>query len=126
MKKNLLFVLTLFLGLSLFANDWNVVENNYEDFIYYKIKDAPEKYQSLIDSTVYTWQTKTMYRNLYPSSCKDQVIEYLKNEKFEVRKIEDKDYPFFAIEFLEKNFPELFNVNIPLLIFHTPSFSAFL
>lgn len=116
MNRKSLIVLILMLGSIVFANDWDVVEKPYEQYFCYVITDAPEKYKNLTGTMVFAWQSRSSYRNVYDSSCKDGILEFLKNEDFEIDI--DPNYKveaaFLSVSFMEKYFPELFNVNIPV------------
>ena len=102
------------LGSIVFANDWDVVEKPYEQYFCYVITDAPEKYKNLTGTMVFAWISRSSYRNLYESSCKEGIIEFLKNEDFNIAI--DPNYKveaaFLPVSFMEKYFSQLLNVNI--------------
>lgn len=104
------------LGSIVFANDWDVVEKPYEQYFCYVITDAPEKHKNLTGTMVFAWISRSSYRNLYESSCKEGIIEFLKNEDFEIDIDPDHQInsAFLSERFIEKYFPELVNVNIPV------------
>ena len=114
MKRKSLIVLILMLGSIVFANDWDVVEKPYEQYFCYVITDAPEKYKNLTGTMVFAWISRSSYRNLYESSCKEGIIEFLKNEDFNIAI--DPNYKveaaFLSASFMEKYFSQLLNVNI--------------
>ena len=113
MKK--LFILMLFiLSSSLFAQEWKIEEGKYEDYVYYVIKETPSGYESLINSTVFAWQTQSQYRNLYTASCEKSVLEFLNQENFEIQKLENQDCAFFPVSFMEQVFPDQLNMNIEI------------
>ena len=97
-----------------FASDWDVQELSYEQYVYYQITDAPEQYENLIGSYVCSMQSRGSWRRLYESSCKTEIIEFLKNEDFDIGTFNNTDTPFLHTSFMEKYFPEVFNVNIPV------------
>ena len=111
MKRKKLIAILLLLGSVVFANDWDIQELPYEQYVRYQIKDTPEKYKNLIGSYVASMQSRGIWRDLYTSSCKSGIIEFLKNEDFDIGTFNDKDTPFLYTAFLEKYFPEIFNVN---------------
>ena len=114
-RKSLVAIL-LMLGSFVFANDWNVQEVPYENYVYYLVTDAPEKYNNLIGTMVFAWQSRSSYRNLYESSCKDGIIKFLNKEDFsiEIDPNNGIDSAFLSVSFMENYFPELFNINIPV------------
>ncbi len=114
MKRKSLIITLLILGSIVFANDWEVQELPYEQYVCYQITDAPEQYKNLKGSYVCAMLSRGSYRRLYESSCKSGIIEFLKNEEFDIGTFNNMDTPFLYLSFLEKYFPEVFNVNIPL------------
>ena len=116
MKRKSLLAIVLMLSTIVFANDWDVQEFPYEQYVYYIVTDAPETYKNLIGTMVFAWQGRSSYRNAYESSCKDGIIEFLKNEDFTISIDPDHqiDSAFLSEGFMEKYFPELVNVNIPV------------
>ena len=114
MKRKSLLIIISFFCVLLFSNEWKLKEVDYETFVYYQITDAPGKYGELINSIIYSWQTRSMYRNLFPESCETQILNYLKNEEFEIEKLENKDTVFLPIAFMENVFPEVINPNFKL------------
>ena len=116
MKRKSLLAFVLMLSTIVFANDWDVQEFPYEQYVYYIVTDAPETYKNLIGTMVFAWQGRSSYRNAYESSCKDGIIEFLKKEDFNIGINPDtkKDSAFLSEGFMEKYFPELVNVNIPV------------
>jgi hypothetical protein len=65
---------------------------------------------------VFAWQSRSSYRNLYESSCKDGIIKFLNKEDFsiEIDPNNGIDSAFLSVSFMENYFPELFNINIPV------------
>lgn len=116
MKRKSLAAILLMLGSIVFANDWDVQEMPYEQYFYYVVKDAPEKYKNLIGSIVFAREYGLSYRNSYERSCKDGIIEFLKNEDFSIDIDPDNkiETAFLSESFMKKFFPEFFNVNIPV------------
>ncbi len=116
MKRKSLLAIVLMLSTIVFANDWDVQEFPYEQYVYYIVTDTPETYKNLIGTMVFAWQGRSSYRNAYESSCKDGIIEFLKKEDFNIGINPDtkKDSAFLSEGFMEKYFPELVNVNIPV------------
>ena len=114
MKRKSLIAIILMLGSIVFANDWDVEEKPYEQYFCYVITDAPEKYKNLTGTMVFAWISRSSYRNLYESSCKEGIIEFLKNEDFNIAI--DPNYKveaaFLSVSFMEKYFSQLLNVNI--------------
>ena len=84
MKRKSLAAILLMFGSIVFANDWDVQEMPYEQYFYYVVKDAPEKYKNLIGSIVFAREYGLSYLNSYERSCKDGIIEFLKNEDFSI------------------------------------------
>lgn len=113
-RKSFIIILLFVIGSMVFANDWDVQELPYEQYVCYKITDAPEQYKNLKGSYVCAMLSRGSYRSLYEISCKSGIIEFLKNEEFDIGTFNNMDTPFLHLSFLEKYFPEVFNVNIPV------------
>ena len=113
MKKIFALVFIL-LSSSLFAQEWKIEEGNYEDYVYYVIKETPAEYENLINSMVCAKQSRMSYRNLYNSFCKDEILEYLKNDEFEIGNNNNADAAFLPVSFLKKYFPEVLETNIAI------------
>ena len=116
MKRKSLLAIFLMFGSIVFANDWDVQEFPYEQYVYYIITDAPETYKNLIGTIVFKWQGLSSPRNAFESSCKNGIIEFLKKEDFYINIDPDHqiESAFLSERFIEKYFPELVNVNIPV------------
>ena len=113
-RKSFIIILLFVIGSMVFANNWEVQELPYEQYVCYKITDAPEQYKNLKGSYVCAMLSRGSYRSLYEISCKSGIIEFLKNEEFDIGTFNNMDTPFLHLSFLEKYFPEVFNVNIPV------------
>ena len=103
-NKSLLIFL-LMLGSTVFANDWEIQEMPYEKYVYYVIKESPAEYENLIDSMVCSRQSRIAYRNVYLSSCKEEILEYLKNGDFEIGNNNNAKAAFLPVSFLQTYFP---------------------
>ena len=112
-RKSLLILLLMF-GSMVFANDWEIQEMPYENYVYYVIKEAPAEYENLIDSMVCSSQSRIAYRNVYLSSCKEEILEYLKNGDFEIGNNNNAAAAFLPVSFLQTYFPEVLETNIPV------------
>lgn len=103
--KKLLFILFLgVLGSSAFSNDWQLEERDFESNKYYIIIQAPEKYEDLVGSFVYSYKSNNDYKNLFAIPCKERMLSYLENENFEIRKHDGIVNIFLPIDFLKNEF----------------------
>ncbi len=113
-KRKSLFIVFLLLFSSIFAGQWDVQEYPYDSYVFYVVTKAPEKYNNLIGSVVLSMVSRQNFRNMFDSSCKAGIIEFLEKEDFEIDQINNMDSPFLSKTFMEKYFPESLNVNIPV------------
>ena len=102
--KKILFLLMLVgLGSSAFSNNWKLEEKDYQSNKYYKIIQAPEKYENLIGTFVYSYKSNNSYKNLFSIPCKEKMLNYLQNENFEVIKHDGMTNIFLPVDFLNED-----------------------
>ena len=112
MKKLFLVIIALLECCFIFGSDWSINEQIYTiqtdqssstDYFYYVVTSTPEKYSSVqIGTSIYSWQSGGMYRNLFTQSNKDKVLEYLNSDNFELYNIEGYDCVFLPFSFLKE------------------------
>ena len=102
-KKILFLLMVVGLGSSAFSNNWKLEEKDYQSNKYYKIIQAPEKYENLIGTFVYSYKSNNSYKNLFTIPCKERMLYYLQNENFEVIKHDGITNIFLPIEFLNED-----------------------
>ncbi len=105
MKRKIVSILMVLVCLSVFAEKWQIDESDYEGgYKLYRIIEAPEKYSSLLNSPVFAFNDTYRYQNLFSVPCKERMLKYLEEEKFQVITSDGVSYPFLPIEFTQVNF----------------------
>ena len=104
MRRGSLLVIVLLLCNCVFAEKWQLEERDYSSYKYYKILEAPEKYECLIGSYVYSYKTDTTVKNLFAVPCENRILNYLKKEDFEIVVYDNLSFPVLPSDFLNCNF----------------------
>ena len=102
MKKNLLVILFSLCCISIFASEWQLTEAVYnEKYFYYTITAAPEGYENTTGTTIYTWLSKGVCKNLYEEQCQNKILKFLDQGKFEIVPGEGKDIVYLSSDFID-------------------------
>ena len=105
MKKKILSIIILFAFVSLFAEEWQITEKEYnQTYHFYVNEEAPENYAFTKGTTVFATYNNHSYRNLFSVSLKDKMLDYLEQEKFKIENEDGVDCIFLLPEFLDFNF----------------------
>ena len=105
MKRKIGLIVTLLICFSVFSENWQIEEKDYEGgYKLYTIIEAPEKYNSLKNSSVFAFNDTYRYQNLFSVPCKERIQKYLEKENFQVITSEGVSYAFLPIEFTQSNF----------------------
>jgi len=105
MKKKILSIIILFAFVSLFAEEWKITEKEYnQTYHFYVIEEAPENYAFTKGTTVFATYNNHSYRNLFSVSLKDKMLEFLAQEKFEIKNEDGFDCIFLLPDFLDIKF----------------------
>ena len=104
MKRKSLVIVLMLIFTSLFAETWavNEVEMNYR--FKFEITAAPAEYDFLIGTTVFGRVTSSYFKNLFANPCKERILEYLENNKFEINKEDDIDCVFLSNDFFDVSY----------------------
>ena len=101
MKKNLIIILLAAFSSALFCSEWELTEAEYNESYYYTVTAAPEGYESTIGTTVYTWLSRSTYKNLYTRQCQDRILEFLDAGKFELQPNQNYNIVFLPADFVD-------------------------
>lgn len=102
MKKNLSVILFSLWSMVIFASEWQLAEAKYnEKYFYYTITAAPEGYENTTGTTIYTWLSKGVCKNLYEEQCQDKILKFLDQGKFEIVPGEGKDIVYLFSDFID-------------------------
>ena len=103
MKK--VFVILLFFFSSFaFAAKWQILESEEQNFYLYTITTAPDENKLSLGTEIYCYNDFLRYKNKFANPCKERIIEYLKNNKFEIKADKGKEYVFLPTDFLSLNY----------------------
>ena len=105
MKRKIVLILSLLICFSVYAENWQLEESDYEGgYKLYTIIETPEKYNSLLNSTVFAFTDTYRYQNLFSIPCKERMLKYLEEENFQTFTFENGTFAFLPIEFTKHNF----------------------
>lgn len=104
MKRKVTFItLLLFCSLT-FAAKWAVLETVDQGFYMYTITTAPAENKLSLGTEVYCYNDYIRYKNKFANQCKERILEYLKNNNFEIKTDKGKEYIFLPADFLSLNY----------------------
>lgn len=102
MKKNLLVILFSLCCISIYASEWQLTEAVYnEKYFYYTITAAPQAFENTTGTTVYTWLSNGVCKNLYEEHSQDKILKFLDQGKFEIVPGEGKDIVYLSSDFID-------------------------
>ncbi len=105
MKRKIVSILMFLICLSVFAENWQIDESDYEGgYKLYTIIETPEKYNSLLNTTVFAFTDTYRYQNLFSLPCKERILKYLEDENFQTFTFDGGTFAFLPIEFTQYNF----------------------